>query len=107
LKTSAVQDNNSYTTSTVTNRHRDKRQTQRKGFPVEVKIGVQNVAREIVVESKQSPEEIEALVTAALTDGGLLSLVDESGRRVIVPVATIGYVDLGAAKKGSVGFGTI
>jgi hypothetical protein len=74
---------------------------------VEVKIGVQNVAREIVVESEQSPEEIEALVTAALTKGGLLSLVDEAGRRVIVPVATIGYVDLGAVKKGAVGFGTI
>jgi Protein of unknown function (DUF3107) len=74
---------------------------------VEVKIGVQNVAREIVVESEQSPEEIEALVTAALTKGGLLSLVDDAGRRVIVPVATIGYVDLGAVKKGSVGFGTI
>ncbi len=74
---------------------------------MEVKIGVQNVAREVVVESKQSPEEVEALVTAALTDGGLLNLVDESGRRVIVPVATIGYVDLGAVKKGSVGFGTI
>jgi hypothetical protein len=62
---------------------------------VEVKIGVQNVAREIVVESEQSPEEVEALVTTALTDGGLLSL------------ATIGYVDLGAGKKGSVGFGTL
>jgi hypothetical protein len=74
---------------------------------VEVKIGVQNVAREIVVESEQSPEEVEALVTTALTDGGLLSLVDSSGRRVIVPVATIGYVDLGAGKKGSVGFGTL
>jgi Protein of unknown function (DUF3107) len=74
---------------------------------VEVKIGVQNVAREIVVESELSPEEVEALVTAALTEGGLLNLVDGSGRRVIVPVATIGYVDLGAAKKGSVGFGTI
>ena len=74
---------------------------------MEVKIGVQNVAREIVVESKQSPEEVEALVTAALTAGGLLNLADESGRRVIVPVATIGYVDLGAAKKSSVGFGTI
>jgi hypothetical protein len=82
-------------------------QILRKGFPVEVKIGVQNVAREIVVESQQSPEEIEALVTEALTKGGLLNLVDDSGRRVIVPVATIGYVDLGAAKKGSVGFGTI
>jgi hypothetical protein len=74
---------------------------------VEVKIGVLNVAREIVVESMQSPEEIEALVTTALTEGGLLNLVDDSGRRVIVPVATIGYVDVGAAKKGSVGFGTI
>ena len=74
---------------------------------MEVKIGVQNVAREIVLESKQSPEEVEALVTAALTAGGVLNLVDDSGRRVIVPVATIGYVDVGAAKKGSVGFGTI
>jgi hypothetical protein len=74
---------------------------------VEIKIGVQNVAREIVLESAQSPEEVEALVTAALTEGGLLNLVDDSGRRVIVPVATIGYIDLGATKKGSVGFGTI
>ena len=42
-----------------------------------------------------------------LTDGGLLNLVESSGRRVIVPVATIGYVDVGASKKGSVGFGTL
>ena len=74
---------------------------------MEIKIGVQNVVREIVVESGQSPQEAEALVTAAMTKGGLLNLVDDSGRRVIVPVATIGYVDLGAAKKGSVGFGAI
>ena len=74
---------------------------------MEVKIGVQNVAREIVLESEQSPDEVEALVTKALTGGGLLSLVESSGRRVIVPVATIGYVDLGAAKKSSVGFGTL
>jgi hypothetical protein len=74
---------------------------------VEIKIGVQNVAREIVVESGQSPEEVEALVTAAFAEGGLLNLVDDSGRLVIVPVASIGYVDLGATKKGSVGFGTI
>jgi len=77
------------------------------GIPVEIKIGVQNVAREIVLESAQSADEVEALVAAALTGGGLLNLVDDSGRRVIVPVATIGYVDLGATKKGSVGFGTI
>ena len=78
-----------------------------KGFPVEVKIGVQNVAREIVLESDQSPEEVEALVNTALTAGGVLNLVEASGRRVMIPVATIGYVDVGASKKGSVGFGTI
>ena len=81
--------------------------TLTKGFPVEVKIGVQNVAREIVLESDQSPEEIEALVNTALTAGGVLNLVEASGRRVMIPVATIGYVDVGASKKGSVGFGTI
>ena len=54
---------------------------------MEVKIGVQNVAREIVLESDQSAEEVEKLVTTALADGGTLSLVDGSGRRVIVPVA--------------------
>jgi hypothetical protein len=74
---------------------------------VEVKIGVQNVAREIVLESEQSPDEIEALLAAALAGGGVLNLEEASGRRVIVPVATIGYVDVGASKKGSVGFGTI
>lgn len=74
---------------------------------MEVKIGVQNVAREIVLESEQSPDEVEALVTSALTEGGLLNLVEASGRRVIIPVATIGYVDVGASKKGSVGFGTL
>jgi hypothetical protein len=81
--------------------------TLTKGFPVEVKIGVQNVAREIVLESDQSPEEVEALVNTALTAGGVLNLVEASGRRVMIPVATIGYVDVGASKKGSVGFGTI
>ena len=74
---------------------------------MEVKIGVHNVAREIVLEFELSPDEVEALVTKALTDGGLLNLVDDSGRRVIIPVATIGYVDVGATKKGSVGFGTL
>ena len=53
---------------------------------MEVKIGVQNVAREIVLESDQSAEEVEKLVAAALADGGMLSLADGSGRRVIVPV---------------------
>ncbi len=75
---------------------------------MEVKIGVQNVAREIVLESDQSAEEVEKLVDGRRwPTAGTLSLVDGSGRRVIVPVAVLGYVDIGVARKGSVGFGTI
>ena len=74
---------------------------------MEVKIGVQNVAREIVLESDQTAEEVEKLRDGRPGDGGTLSLADDSGRRVIVPVAVLGYVDIGVARKGSVGFGTI
>jgi hypothetical protein len=74
---------------------------------VEVKIGVQNVAREITLESDQTPEQVSETVREALADGGLLSLTDDKGRLVLVPVASIGYVDVGAAEKGRVGFGTL
>ena len=69
--------------------------------PVEVKIGVQNVAREITLESDQTAEEVAKLVTAALADGGTLSLVDDKGRLVIVPVAVLGYVDIGAPARAA------
>jgi hypothetical protein len=73
---------------------------------VEVKIGVRNVAREIQLESDQSAEEIQATVTKALTDKtGTLSLTDEKGRTVVVPVEALGYVDIGATEKARVGFG--
>lgn len=74
---------------------------------MEVKIGVQNVAREITLESDESPEQVSETVRQALADGGLLSLTDEKGRLVLVPVASIGYIDIGAAEKGKVGFGRL
>ena len=53
---------------------------------MEVKIGVLHTPREIVVESTQTPDEVEALVATALKSvDGQLSLTDERGRRVIVP----------------------
>ena len=74
---------------------------------VEVKIGVQYAAREIVLESAQSADDIERLVTAALDAGGLLSLADEKGRRVLVPVEKLGYVEIGESLERRVGFGAI
>ena len=43
--------------------------TDTEGVTVEVKIGIQNVAREIVIEATGSEADIEAAVRSAL-DGG-------------------------------------
>ena len=73
---------------------------------MEVKIGVQNVGRELVLESAQTPDEVAEAVAAALAaDGGLLSLMDEKGRRVVIPAAKLAYVEIAEAESRRVGFG--
>jgi hypothetical protein len=73
---------------------------------VEVKIGVQNAPRELVLESAQSPEEVQAAVDKALSEGsGVLALQDEKGRRVLVPTGVIAYVEIAESESRRVGFG--
>ncbi len=74
---------------------------------MEVKIGVQNVAREITLESAQSAEEVAQLVDDAIAKGGTLRLVDEKGRVVIVPTNVLGYVECGVEAERRVGFGAL
>ncbi|GAA2072349.1 DUF3107 domain-containing protein [Streptomyces albiaxialis] len=75
---------------------------------MEVKIGVQHAPREIVIESKQAPEEVESAVSAALGSGSsLLSLTDEHGRKILVPSDRIAYVEIGEPAARKVGFGAI
>jgi len=71
---------------------------------VEVKIGVQQAARELVVETDEAAETVEKLVAEALGGGDLLSLTDHKGRKVIVPSAKIAYVEIGPRTIGKVGF---
>ncbi|MEU6074484.1 DUF3107 domain-containing protein [Micromonospora sp. NPDC047074] len=72
---------------------------------MEVKIGVQYAPRELVLESAQSPAEIEQIVTDAIAkNDGTLSLTDEKGRRVIVPVSKVAYVEIAEASPRAVGF---
>ncbi|HHU09734.1 MAG TPA: DUF3107 domain-containing protein [Intrasporangiaceae bacterium] len=74
---------------------------------MEVKIGVQNVARELSIETEQSAEEIAAAVRSALTESApVLSLTDSKGREVLVPTAALAYVQVGESEIGRVGFGT-
>lgn len=74
---------------------------------MEVKIGIANTAREIVIEVNESSEQITASLKDALAVGDLWQIADEKGRRVVVPVAQLGYVDLGAESVRRVGFGSV
>ncbi|OBB97501.1 ATP-binding protein [Mycobacterium sp. 852002-40037_SCH5390672] len=76
------------------------------GVTVEVKIGITDSPRELVLASTQTPAEVEELVSAALSDGsGLLRLSDERGRRFLIHATRIAYVEIGVADARRVGFG--
>ena len=62
---------------------------------MEVKIGIAESARELVVSSDQTADEVSQLVDEALAGGdGLLRLVDEKGRRYVVRANQIAYVEI-------------
>jgi hypothetical protein len=73
---------------------------------VEIRIGVQHAPRELMLESAQSGDEVQETVSKALTgDERLLVLVDDRGRRVVVPVDKLAFVEIGEESARRVGFG--
>jgi uncharacterized protein DUF3107 len=72
---------------------------------VEVKIGVADSPRELTVSTADSPDEVEALVVEAMRNSqGMLTLVDDKGRRYMVPTARVAYIEIGPADSRRVGF---
>jgi hypothetical protein len=74
---------------------------------VEVKIGIRDVGREVVLESELTPDAVAEAVAAAVSGSKLLRLTDDKGRLIIVPGPLIGYVEIGAEETRRVGFGTL
>ena len=75
---------------------------------MEVKIGVQYAPRELVLESAQTADEVAKAVADALkADLGVLTLVDEKGRRVLVPADKLAYVEIAESEQRRVGFGAM
>lgn len=73
---------------------------------MEVKIGIQDVPRELVLDSALSPDEVtQALSEAIKSDLGLLTLADQKGRQVVVPVGKLAYLEIAEAEARRVGFG--
>jgi len=72
---------------------------------VEVKIGIQSLPRELVLETESAFEEVERSLTTAITDGGVFVLTDDKGGKIMVPADKIAYVEIGGAEPRRIGFG--
>jgi hypothetical protein len=74
---------------------------------MEVRIGVVYTARELVIETDESADQVAAVVDSALEkEDRVLWLTDSKGRRVGVPTDKIAYVEVsGDANERKVGFG--
>ena len=71
---------------------------------MEVKIGVQNAQRELVVDTDSTPDDIEARLVEAIAGNGVLRIADIKGRTVVVPAEKIAYLELGSSTSSTVGF---
>jgi hypothetical protein len=76
---------------------------------MEVKIGIQSVPRELVVETDTPADEIERSLTRVLEQGdhAVFALSVTKGGRILVPADKIAYVEFGGAEARRVGFGNI
>ena len=77
---------------------------------MEVKIGIQSIPRELVVETDVPAKEIESALAEALSapDGhALFTLTTQKGGRVLIPADKIAFLEFGGDQSRRVGFGNI
>lgn len=75
---------------------------------MEIRIGVVDAPREVVIEVTDSSDDIDAAYRSALgQEDGVLRLADAKGRILLIPVARIAYLDLGSPEHRPVGFGVL
>ncbi|WP_028244854.1 DUF3107 domain-containing protein [Pseudoclavibacter soli] len=72
---------------------------------MEIKIGIRETGREIVLESSQKAEEVtEAVRTALADEAPVLELTDEKGRLYLVPSKALAYIEIGPQETRKIGF---
>ena len=76
---------------------------------MEVKIGIQSVPRELVVETDTPAEEIERQLASALSGDhdSVFAVTMSKGGKILVPADKIAYIEFGAPEARRVGFGNI
>jgi hypothetical protein len=74
---------------------------------VEVRIGIQSVARELICETDTSADQIELDLKAALETSSVFALVVQKGGKVLIPPDKIAYMEFIGPEARRVGFGNI
>ena len=74
---------------------------------MEIKVGIQHVNREVVVETDESAASVEKSFSEAISNGSVFTLSDTRGRKVMIPGDKIAYLDLGEENARRVGFGSL
>jgi hypothetical protein len=89
---------------------------------MEVKIGIQSIPRELIVDTDATAEELERDLAAALAaraggeggtggEGGkgsaIFALTTQKGGRVLVPADKIAFVEFSTDQARRIGFGNI
>ena len=75
---------------------------------MEVKIGIQSVPRELVVETELSADKVRAALEAAMSaEAGVFVLDDAKGGTVLVPADKIAYLEFGGTEPRRVGFSSL
>jgi polysaccharide deacetylase 2 family uncharacterized protein YibQ len=71
---------------------------------VEIRIGIAQTHRDVVIESNESYATVAEQINEAIKSSCLLSLTDERGRTILIPGDRIAFVEIGAVVAGRVGF---
>jgi hypothetical protein len=74
---------------------------------VEVRIGIQSVARELTCETDTPVDQVERDLQAALEANAVFTLIVQKGGKVLIPADKIAYVEFIGAEARRVGFGNI
>ena len=72
---------------------------------MEVRIGIRENGRDLSFDSALSAKELTDKISDAIANGApLVELADDKGKTMLIPTASIAYVEIGADASRRVGF---
>jgi hypothetical protein len=74
---------------------------------MDIEFGIKNVARPVTFRTNAQADEVSNKIQNALKSEEAIELVDDKGRRIIVPASSLGYAIVGSDTTRPVGFGAL